>query len=246
VTPAPPALLVSLHDLSPLTLTDCEAAVALLRDAGIGPAELTVLVIPCHEEQTPIDRHPPTVRFARALADAGARLVMHGLTHRMSGRAWSPAGIVRGHLFARGQGELLLAVPEEVSRRLEQGADILTRAGLGEAARAFVPPAWLLSPGGRQAVGAAGFEFYEIFSGIVHAGRVRAPRVMGWGSLNPVEIPATRLFAWLQSRLLPRDTRLCVHPADMRRPGQRRAISRALARMLPRMRAMSYTEYLRS
>jgi len=40
--------------------------------------------------------------------------------------------------------------------------------------RAFVPPAWLLSPAGRQAVGAAGFEFYETFGGIVHAGRVRA------------------------------------------------------------------------
>jgi predicted deacetylase len=242
-----PALLVSLHDVSPLTLADCQAAVALLAEVGLGPGELTVLVIPCHHGQAPLDRDPATVRFLRELHDGGARLVMHGLTHRMEGRAWSPAGFFRGHLFARGQGELLRAPSADVARRLEEGAAILRRAGLAEAARAFVPPAWLLSPAAREVVRGAGFDFYETFAGIVQADRVRAPRVIGWGSLNVIEAVATAIYAGAQARLRSAtDTRLCVHPADMRRPGQRRAIRAALTRLLPRMRAQSYTRYLDS
>jgi predicted deacetylase len=241
---APPSLLVSLHDVSPLTLGDCEQALRLLGEAGLGPAQLTVLVIPRHEGGAAIDEHPPTVRFLRALADGGARLVMHGLTHRMSGRALTPDGFLRAHVFARGQGELFRAGAADTASRLDEGAGILRRAGLGDAARAFVPPAWLLSAAARAVVDGAGFEFYEVFAGIVQAGAVRAPRVIGWGSLGALEAGATAAYAWAQCRLPLADTRLAVHPADMRRPGQRRAIRGALARLLPRMRAQSYTAYL--
>lgn len=241
---APPALLVSLHDVSPLTLDDCGRALSLLREAGLDGPSLTVLAIPRHEGGVSIDRDPTTVRFLRGLADEGATLVMHGLTHRMPGRAWTPAGFTRGHVFARGQGELLRATAEEASRALEEGADILRRAGLEAATRAFVPPAWLLSRAAREVVARAGFAFYEVFGGIVHDGRLRAPRVIGWGSLNVVETFATAAYADAQSRLRARDTRLAVHPADMGRPSQRRAITRALARLRARTRPQSYATYL--
>jgi predicted deacetylase len=241
---SPPALLVSLHDVSPLTLDDCQRALTLLREAGLAPAALTVLAIPRHEGGAAIDEDPATVRFLRGLSDEGATLVMHGLTHRMPGRAWTPGGFVRGHIFARGQGELLRATAAEATRALEEGADILRRAGLESATRAFVPPAWLLSRAAREVVASAGFAFYETFAGIVHAGRVRAARVIGWGSLNAVETVATALYADVQSRLSAADTRFAVHPADLRRPSQRRGIARALARLRDRTRPQSYATYL--
>jgi predicted deacetylase len=239
-----PALLVSLHDVSPLTLEDCRQALALLREAGLATSQLTVLAIPRHEDRAPLDRDPDTVRCLRELADGGAQLVMHGLTHRMPGRAYTPAGFVRGHVFARGQGELLLASAQEAERALDEGTEILRRAGLESATRAFVPPAWLLSRAARGVVARAGFDFYEVFGGIVHGPRLRAPRVIGWGSLNAVETVATAVYAWAQTRLPARDTRLAVHPADMRRPLQRRAIAGALARLRDRTRPMSYATYL--
>jgi len=104
----------------------------------------------------------------------------------------------------------------------------------------------LLSRAAREVVGRAGFEFYEIFAGIVHGGRLRARRVIGWGSLNALEAVATALYARVQCRLPLADTRLAIHPADMRRAGQRRAVRRALERLVPRMRAQSYTTYLAS
>jgi predicted deacetylase len=217
-----------------------------LRASGLEPRTLTVLAIPRHEGRAPIDEDAATVRFLRGLADEGATLVMHGLTHRMPGRAWSPAGFVRGHVFARGQGELLRATADEAARALDAGADTLRRAGLEAATRAFVPPAWLLSTAARAVVERAGFAFHETFAGIVHAGQLRAPRVIGWGSLNAVETVATAVYAGAQSRLPARDTRVAVHPADMRRTSQPRAIARALARLRERTRAQSYETYLAS
>jgi len=244
--PAPPALLVSLHDVSPLTVADCRRAVVMLAALGVEPADLTVFVIPHHDGVTTIDADAPTVAFLRGLADAGACLAMHGLTHRMIGRAFSPAGIIRAHVFARGQGELYNCDGPDTQRRLEQGAALLRRAGLDEATRAFVPPAWQLSRAAREVVERAGFDFYEMFGGIVHGGGLRGRRLIGWGSLNPIEAAGTAIWASLQSRRSPADTRLAIHPADMRRPGQTRAVHRALQRLLPRMRPVSYRAYLQA
>ena len=49
VTRARPALLVSLHDVSPLTVDACADAVAMLGEVGVRAADLTVFVIPHHE-----------------------------------------------------------------------------------------------------------------------------------------------------------------------------------------------------
>jgi predicted deacetylase len=244
-TSRPAPLLVSLHDVSPLTLSECEAAVELLSHCGLSPAELTILVIPHHEGQIALDAHPATVGFLRRLEDEGARLVMHGLTHRMAGRAWTPLGLFRAHVFARGQGELYAADARETRRRLDEGRAILLRAGLAGAVRAFVPPAWLLSPAGRRVVAEQGFEFYELFGGIVHQGRRHARRVVGWGSLSSLETAATAIYADLQSLRTSVDTRLAIHPADMRRPSQVRAVRRTLLRLLRGMRPLNYTTFLR-
>lgn len=240
----PPTLLVSLHDVSPLTVEDCRRAIDLLAAAGVGAAALTVFVIPHHEGVTTIDADAPTVAFLRGLADAGACLAMHGLTHRMPGRAFSPAGIIRAHVFARGQGELYKSDGADTQRRLDEGISLLRRAGLDEATRAFVPPAWQLSRAARAVVEQTGFEFYEMFGGIVHRDGLRARRLIGWGSLNPIEAAATALWANLQSRRPLADTRFAIHPADMRRPGQARAVRRTLDRLLPRMRPLTYRAYL--
>ena len=240
------SLLLSIHDVSPLTLSECEQAVALLAELGVGASSLTVLAIPNHEGSAPIDAHPPTIEFLRRLDEGGARLVMHGLTHRMRGRAWTPLGFFRAHLFARGQGEFHTSDAEEANRMLDEGAAILRRAGLARAADSFVPPAWLLSPAARAVVAERGFDFYELFNGIIHHGNRYARRVIGWGSLSAVEAVATSIFADLQSATSNVDVRVAIHPADMRRPGQKRAVRRAVARLLSRMHPQSYTTYLTS
>jgi predicted deacetylase len=242
----PPRLLVSLHDVSPLTLAECRRATALFRARGLAASDLTCFVIPFHEGRVAIDQDPATLDFLRALSEGGATIVMHGLTHRMAGRVWSPGGWLRAHLFARGQGEFFRSDAVDAGRRLQQGGEIFRRAGLDRALRGFIPPAWLLSRAARDVVARAGFEFYEIFAGIVRGDRLLPSRVIGWGSLSSVEARATALYAGWQCRRAAVDTRLAVHPADLARPSQHRAVDRALARLLTKMRPMSYDTYLAS
>jgi predicted deacetylase len=246
----PPALLASVHDVSPLTLSACQEAVALLHAAaGLRPEELTFLVIPFHEGKVRVDRDPATITWLRGMADAGATLVLHGLTHRMPRPSpgfnpANPAHLLAGYGFARGQGELYGLDYVETARRLAEGREILARAGLGQATTCFIPPAWLLSPSGRRAVDAAGFDWIELYDGLHAATGARALRLIGWGSLNPLEAAATTAFAFLQRRRAPTDTRLVVHPADMRRAGVRRSIETTARRLRRELAPSAYGGYL--
>ena len=240
-------LLASVHDVSPLTLGACQQAVALLHDAaGLGADDLTLLVIPHHESAVRLDEDGATLAWLRGMADAGATVVLHGLTHRMPKATYNPARFPSAYGFARGQGELCCVDADEAARRLEEGRAILSRAGLGEAGSRFIPPAWLLSSGARAAVDAAGFAWTERYDGL-HSDRGARPlRLVGWGSLNPIEAVATSAFAFLQRQRRPADTRLAVHPADMRREGVRRSIARTARALRRDLAPASYIRYLQA
>ena len=241
---AGPALLVSIHDVSPLTLEPSQRAVALAEEVGVARAALSLLVIPHHEGAAALDEHPATVAWLRGLSAAGATLVQHGYTHRMAGRSLGPRGLFWAHLFARGQGEFFNLPGVEAARRIEAGRAILRRAGLEAATMGFVPPAWLASEQAAAVIERSGFPFHERLDGLRHLGERRAPRVIGFGSLHAVEAVATAAWAALQVRRRPIDTRFAIHPADLARPSSTRAVRRCLARLLEAHRPLSYAAYL--
>jgi predicted deacetylase len=243
---APPALLVSVHDVSPLTLAASRRAVALATETGVPVQALTVLVIPCHDDRAPLDECPEACAWLRDLDARGAHLIMHGYSHRMAGRCYSPSGIFWAHGFARGQGEFFRSEATDAQQRLEKGQAILLRAGLAHAATHFVPPAWLLSRQARRVVLGHGFDCHEEIGGIVTAQGPRAKRLVGWGSLNVLEACATRWWAALQVRRIPADTRLAIHPADMTRPRTVASIRAALRTLLARLTPKSYRTFLQS
>jgi predicted deacetylase len=242
---AAPALLVSIHDVSPLTLEPCRRAVALAEAAGVQRDALTLLVIPRHEDRVSIHEHGATLDWLRGLARDGATLVTHGLTHRMSGRHHlDPWGAFWAHAFSRGQGELFRAAESEAEARIGRARELMARAGLEQALLGFVPPAWLLSRGARRAVLRSGFAWCEELGGIRRGGHRLARRVVGFGSLTPWEAWATARVAALQARLPPADTRLAIHPADLERPASTRAVARTLEWLLEGLHPQSYGRYL--
>ncbi|HEY5310097.1 MAG TPA: DUF2334 domain-containing protein [Casimicrobiaceae bacterium] len=243
---AQPALLVSIHDVSPLTLEASRRAVALVVSEGVPVHALTLLVIPRHEDRAPLDRHEPTRDWLRQLADSGASLAMHGLTHRMEGRVRSPWRWALARGFARGQGEFLLSDGDDFARRLEASRAIFLRAGLEEALSGFVPPAWLLSKAALIEVRRSGFAFYERLSGIVCSDTVRARRLIGFGSLTAIEARTTTAYGRWQALRAPQDTRFAIHPADLARPSTVRAIRTIIAALRNRLRPLNYAEYLQS
>jgi predicted deacetylase len=235
---------VSLHDVSPLTLEACRDALDVLRDAGIPPSALTVLVVPFHQARIALDEHPPTVDLLRELARRGATLVAHGYTHRMVGRPGTPLAWLAAHGFARGEGELAACSAAEAERRLALATAIFERAGLAALLSGFVPPAWLLSPGAAAAVDARRFAFHERFWGIVCDRSVVARRLIGWGSRTAIEAIVTSGWAWLQARRAPADTRVAVHPPDLRRAVTRRSLIRTVRALAARLEPVNYATYL--
>ena len=121
-------LLVSPHDVSPLTLEACRTAIDLLGNAGIPPPALTVLVVAFHDARIALDEHPPTVELLQALAQQGATLVAHGYTHRMVGRPRTPATKQAAHWFAHSEGEFAACSAAETERRLALADAIFARA----------------------------------------------------------------------------------------------------------------------
>jgi predicted deacetylase len=241
---AAPALLVSIHDVSPLTLEPCRRAVALAEAAGVRRDALTLLVIPRHEDRVSIHEHGATLDWLRGLARDGATLVTHGLTHRLRGRHLDPWGAFWAHAFARGQGELFRAPERDAEARIARARELMARAGLEQALLGFVPPAWLLSRGALAALLRAGFAWYEELGGIRLGGQRLARRVVGFGSLTAWEAWATARVAALQARLPPVDTRLAIHPADLGRPASTRAVARTLGLLLEGRDPQSYGRYL--
>lgn len=241
---AAPALLVSIHDVSPLTLEPCRRALALAEAGGVRREELTLLVIPRHEDRVSIHEHRATVDWLRGIAGDGATLVTHGLTHRMRGRHLDPWGAFWAHAFSRGQGELFRALEADAETRITGARELISRAGLEQALLGFVPPAWLLSRGALAALLRAGFAWYEELGGIRLGGQRLARRLVGFGSLTAWEAWATGRLAALQARLPPVDTRLAIHPADLERPTSTRAVERTLQALLEGRTARSYGRYL--
>lgn len=244
--PARPHLLVSLHDCSPLTLADCREVVELARTAGIPARALTVLVVPFHEQRVSLADDGATRAFLAELAEGGATLVAHGYTHRMAppARVRTPWRWFATRVFARDQGELALCDHDEADRRLAEAEAIFARAAL--ATTGFVPPAWLLSTGAADAVAARGFAFVERMGGLAVPGAPRplARRLIGWGSLTWVEAIATSAYAWLQARRPVADTRVAIHPPDVRRAATRRSLARTLARLAARLEPVSYATHV--
>ncbi|MEO6772069.1 MAG: DUF2334 domain-containing protein [Kofleriaceae bacterium] len=239
-----PQLLISIHDVSPLTLSGCREAVAILTDAGVPESALTLLVIPFHREEVPLDQHEPTLRFVHEHERRGATLVAHGYTHQMHAAPRTPWRWLAARWFARGEGELAGCDTATTHARLDHADAIFVRAGLANRVRGFVPPAWMLSSGAATAIRARGYEFYETFAGIVIRERVLARRLIGWGSLTVVEASATASWARVQVRRRPCDTRLAVHPPDLARPTTRRSLLRTVRALLDQLRPVSYAAYV--
>jgi predicted deacetylase len=229
-----------------LTLEASQRAVALMESEGVPVRALTLLVIPRHEDRASLDRHGPTREWLRKLADSGASLAMHGLTHRMEGRVWNPWRWALSRGFARGQGEFLLSNRSDFVRRLDASRAIFRRAGLEEALSGFVPPAWLLSEAALIEVRQSGFAFYERFSGIVCREVVQARRLISFGSLTALEARTTTAYGQWQATRAPVDTRLAIHPADLARPSTVHALRAILGNLRNWLQPLSYADYLQS
>jgi predicted deacetylase len=168
-------------------------------------------------------------------------MFVHGWSHRDS----NPKGFGARHMTA-GEGEFSGLDRAEALRRMKE-ARIVVEDAIGRPTAGFVAPAWLYSPGAREAVVDAGFPIAEDHLRVWHppSGRIlaRGP-VITWATRTRLRKASSLIAAAALRRLLgPMPTvRLAVHPADTRHPQTMAGIEASLKILLRRRRAGHYSE----
>lgn len=156
--PAARRLCVVLHDVSPSRWRACcrvlQQVEAVARRCGV-TVPMTLLVVPqMHGRQsTP----PAYAHWLRGLAERGHELALHGLTHRDPGRPRSWIDRLRRRVYTAGEGEFAALPKADARQRIARALQWARQHGVE--ARGFVPPAWLMDAGAREAIAQAGFAY---------------------------------------------------------------------------------------
>jgi predicted deacetylase len=240
------ALVVSVHDVSPLTRDSVDSILGDL--AGWGVSRVSLLVIPDHHCRGNIAADPAFGAWLRGLVAAGHEAVLHGYAHQRERRAHESASTrFFTRFYTAGEGEFFDIAYNDARALLSRGRDALTQCA-GVSPAGFIAPAWLLSAGGEEAARNLGFEYTtrlksvsDLASRRVHRSqslcwsvRSRWRRVvsLGWNRL---------LFQALRPNPL---LRLSIHPPDIGHPAIWRQVRLLASEALADREPITYQEFI--
>ena len=136
------ALVVSLHDVSPLTRGECAEILGEL--AALGVPQCSLLVIPDHHRRGHFLADAECAEWLRAQAAAGHELVMHGYHHERARRAGESVGAkLTTRIYTADEGEFFDLDRAEAAALVEKARADFRQLGVEPAG--FIAPAWLLS-----------------------------------------------------------------------------------------------------
>jgi predicted deacetylase len=211
------SLVVSVHDVSPLTQALCEEILAQLRQLGIDQTSL--LVIPNHHRRAPIVHDAAFRDWLSRKTAAGHEVVLHGYYHqREKQHADSIRSKLTTEIYTAGEGEFFDLSTEEASIRLQRGLedlDFLPRKVVG-----FIAPAWLLGAEAEAAVRNLGFRYTTRLGSVKTFGPdTHVPsQSLVWSIRAPWRVEMS--LAWNGGLALvlgrARLIRIGIHPPDVR------------------------------
>lgn len=239
------ALVVSLHDVSPLTRTRCERIVTEL--AAIGLTRLSLLVIPNHHDRGHVRADVLLCDWLRARAAEGHEIVTHGYFHlRPRREKESLVQRFTTRVYTADEGEFFDLDRNEAHSLARRGNSELREIGLDP--RGFIAPAWLLSSQAEGALRELGYEYTtrlrtvtDLRSGCVHESQSLCWSVRtGWRRAVSLAWNAA-----LNRRLRAADLlRISVHPPDIEHPAVWCQIRRFVADALHTRTGMTYLDWI--
>jgi len=150
-----PALIVSIHDVSPLTWERVEEILGDLSAAGVPRTSL--LVIPNHHHKAPMLEDAGFCRWLGERERAGHEIVLHGYYHQRPSQGGEWAQTLVTEYYTAGEGEFYDLTEDAARERLEKAKTEFAAAGFHPAG--FIAPAWLLGQDAEAAVKKAGFAY---------------------------------------------------------------------------------------
>ena len=243
------ALVVSLHDVSPLTRPVFTAMLAELKSLGVERTSL--LVIPDHHHRGHMLEDAGFCRWLEGLAAQGHELVVHGYYHQRptrAGETWWHRGMTR--IYTRGEGEFYDLPKEEAAERLARARTDFQRLD-APAPVGFIAPAWLLGDEAAEAVREAGFRYTTSLTGM------RDFRAAGDAAFIPARslvyscrnrwrrVVSLLWNAGVARRLRGQPLlRLSLHPPDYQHANIWRQVRRLASESLRDRTASAYRDYL--
>jgi predicted deacetylase len=212
-------LCISLHDVAPATLDDCENTLAFLDDLRLGPVSL--LVVPDYHGLGRADRDRSFASFIESRILRGDEIVLHGYRH--TDTAPRPRGVrewLTRRIYTDGEGEFSRLDFEAARTRILRGLVVLRSAGWHPTG--FVAPAWLMSTPALCALEQTPLRYCATRDAVValqSRHRVPAPSLVvstrsAWRrALSPIWNKAL-LARHANSKVV----RVALHPTDLRYP----------------------------
>jgi predicted deacetylase len=155
-SPSYRSLVVSVHDVSPLTHKKVDMMLRDLRDWGVEKTSL--LVIPDHHQKGHFLKNFEFCEWLRQKVTEGHEAVVHGYYHQRPRKlSESASERVITSIYTAGEGEFFDLEESAASERLLQAKAEFTEAGLSPIG--FIAPAWLLGAEAERAVKSAGFDY---------------------------------------------------------------------------------------
>ncbi len=237
------AVVVSIHDVSPLTRQRTGAILGDLESLGI--TRVSLLVIPDHHRSGLISDNPEFAGWLREECGRGREAVLHGYHHlRKNRREDGPWKRLVTRSYTAGEGEFFDLDERTAADLLQRGRAALENCGVS--CTGFIAPAWLLGRAAENAVRSAGFGYTtriatvsDFRSGKIHRSRSQVWSVRaGWRRACSLAWNAALERTTRNSPL----TRIGIHPPDWEHPAIRRQILKIAA--LAGREAMTYEGWL--
>ena len=242
-------MVVSIHDVSPLTRIPVGE---MLEDlAGAGVAVTSLLVIPEHHrrERARIGEDSLFGGWLRELAASGHEAVLHGYHHlrpRRPGEGLLTRLITRS--YTAGEGEFHDLSHAEAADLLRRGREALRSCGLEPSG--FIAPAWLLGNDAERAVREEGFDYTTRIGSVIDfrentafAARSMVYSVRASWRRGASLIWNELLFRALEARRAPL-LRIGLHPPDWRHRAIRRHALESVRRAVAGRRVTTYRDWL--
>ncbi|GEM_PF-54155 len=240
------SLVVSIHDVSPMTQEVTTKIMAEL--AEIGVHRLALLVVPNHHCKGHFLDHPDFCLWLQAQARAGHEIVVHGYHHRRDQRPGETfRQKVATQYYTAGEGEFYDIAGADALRIVSQARQEFRKLGLST--KGFVAPAWLLSEGADRALQRLGVCYTTRISGLFDytTGTQHHSQSLVWSSRSAWRRGMSLLWnAYLFRRLHSTPLlRIGIHPPDFQYPGLWKQIKTLAGRALKDRVATTYAAYLR-
>jgi len=239
-------LILTLHDVSPAHEDTVRKIHSILQQ--LGAFEYSMLVIPDHHGEWPLDQFPEFCKWLKNISQNGVEIVQHGFQHKAGTVEPGLINSFRSMLFTRNEGEFLGLDETAAEKLIISGRQILDRT-LGIDIKGFVAPAWLYSRGTARALKKTGFAFtesrYRIWDPRSRSTILAAP-IANYAGGSSLKRYLAALWVGLSGYLFARaeTVRFAVHPYDFETGSVENTVIERLRKLLEKRETVSFRDLL--